>query len=190
MVAKRLYSESHNVANLVTYTLRICGNLFLGLSIDLFDFLRVQRFLLQLYLAISRWVLPSEPGPAHGFFLLKGSFSMNFQNLLGSSLFKLFCFRYLSIKSQDSLVNRTPCSPTWPRVTQILSPEPDNTLRQQRTTADTLCIDSVCLVFQVAMDRVSTKREEEGGTCPGKDPEGEQLLTAQKIHFIMGTYWY
>lgn len=110
---------------------------------------------------------------------------MNFHNLLGSSLFKLFCFQYLSIKLQDSSV-----SPAWPRLTQILSPEPDNTLRQQRTTADTLCIDSVCLVFQVAVYRVSAKREEEGGTRPEKDPEGEQLLTAQKIHFIMGTYWY
>ena len=80
----------------------------------------------------------------------------------------------------------TPCSPAWMHLTQMLSPEPDNTLRQQRTAADTLCIDSVCLLFQVVTYRVSKK----GGMHPETDPEGEQLLTVQKIHFIIGTYWH
>lgn len=90
----------------------------------------------------------------------------------------------------DSSGKQTPRRPVQPCLTQIPPPEPHNTLRQQRTAADALCIDSVCLVFRVVVDRVSTKRGEEGVTRPGKNPEGEQLLTAQKIHFIMETYWH
>lgn len=105
----------------------------------------------------------------------------------GSSVFILFCFPYLNIKLQDSSVKRAPCCPAQPCLTQIPPPEPDDTLRQQRTAADALWIDSV---FRVVVDRVSTKRGEEGVTRPGKDPEGEQLLMAQKIHFIMETYWH
>lgn len=255
MVAKRLDSESRNIANLLTYTLRVSGvcvtevtfcycgcgrvvhchfndgdlvgddslavwneeasvclkgvnkhngcvylrsrlkslsfdssysgNFFLWIYINLFVFIRVNAFSSNLTWPPSAGESPPpspppyEPGPAQGLFLLKGSFSINFQNWIGSVLFKSFCFQYLNVKSRDFSVKRTPCSPPWPCLTQILSSEPENTLGQERTNADTLCIDSVWLVFQVAMFRVSTNREEEGGTCPETDPEGEQLLMAQ-----------
>lgn len=97
-------------------------------------------------------------GPAPGFH--KASAKLNW---FASDFTLLCCSEYFITVLLEYHVKPSPHCPVWPWLTQILPIEPENTLRQQRTAADTLCIDCVCLLFQIPTYRVSTEREE-GGT--------------------------
>lgn len=154
------------------YTFSVCGNLSLWI------------YLLSCEGQLSVGGSPTTPPHMRDFFLdccwicgptpgfSKASAKLNW---FASDFTLLCCFQYFITILLEYHEKPSPHCPVWPWLTQILSIEPENTLRQQRTAADTLCIDSVCLLFQIATYRVSTEREE-GGTFAA----GEQLLTTAK----------